>query len=135
MTHWIRRPLIDWCAEQGHTARDCVKLLMGLAREQPLVAMFAVESDLCPVVAAGLSGVFSALPRVLPADVERRGAFTAGDIVQLGQLNDFVTSLEFCDSVPSTSIPDFVDFIGFQKGFTWFCATTVTGLAVFSNGI
>ena len=84
---------------QGQTARDSLKLLMALAREQQLLVAFTLESNFCPIVATSLSAVFSALPRMLPAGVEKEGMFSSTDIVQLKEVEDFVTSLEFCDSV------------------------------------
>ena len=84
---------------QGQTARDSLKLLMALAKEQQLLSVFTLESDFCPIVAGGLCAVFSDLPRVLPASVEKEGMFSSADIIQLAEVENFVTTLEFCDSV------------------------------------
>lgn len=85
---------------QGQTSRDNLKLLMALAKEQQLLAQFiALHSDLCPVVATGLSAVFSDLPRPLPEQVEQAGMLSAMDVECLKEVEHFVTSLEFCDSV------------------------------------
>ena len=85
---------------QGQTSRDNLKLLMALAKEQQLLAQFiALHSDLCPIVATGLSAVFSDLPRPLPLQVEQAGMLSAMDVESLKEVENFVTSLEFCDSV------------------------------------
>lgn len=85
---------------QGQTSRDNLKLLMALAKEHQLLAQFiALHSDLCPVVATGLSAVFSDLPRPLPEQVEQAGMLSAMDVECLKEVEHFVTSLEFCDSV------------------------------------
>ena len=88
------------CGAQGQTSRDNLKLLMALAKEHQLLAQFiALHSDLCPIVATGLSAVFSDLPRPLPVRVEKAGMLSAMDIESLKEVENFVTSLEFCDSV------------------------------------
>ena len=85
---------------QGQTSRDNLKLLMALAKEQQLLAQFiALHSDLCPIVATGLSAVFSDLPRPLPKEVEQAGMLSAMDVESMREVENFVTSLEFCDSV------------------------------------
>lgn len=85
---------------QGQTSRDNLKLLMALAKEHQLLAQFiALHSDLCPIVATGLSAVFSDLPRPLPKQVEKVGMLSAMDVESMKEVENFVTSLEFCDSV------------------------------------
>lgn len=85
---------------QGQTSRDNLKLLIALAKEQQLLAQFiALHSDLCPIVATGLTAVFSDLPHPLPEHVERAGMLSAMDVECLKEVEHFVTSLEFCDSV------------------------------------
>ncbi|XP_046455760.1 FHF complex subunit HOOK interacting protein 1B-like isoform X2 [Daphnia pulex] len=92
------------CGAQGQTSRDNLKLLMALAKEHQLLAQFiALHSDLCPIVATGLSAVFSDLPRPLPGHIEKAGMLSAMDIESLKEVENFVTSLEFCDSVLETS--------------------------------
>lgn len=85
---------------QGQTSRDNLKLLMSLAKEQQLLAQFiALQSDFCPIVATGLSAVYSDLPRLLPKHVEEAGMLSGLDIESIKEVEMFVTSLEFCDSV------------------------------------
>jgi len=84
----------------GQTSRDNLKLLISLAKEQQLLAQFiALQSDFCPIVATGLSAVYSDLPRLLPNHVEKAGMLSAIDIESIKEVEVFVTSLEFCDSV------------------------------------
>lgn len=88
------------CGAQGQTSRDNLKLLMALAKEHQLLAQFiALHSDLCPVVATGLSALFSDLPRPLPWHVQNAGMLSHLDIESLKEVENFVTSVEFCDSV------------------------------------
>ncbi|KAK4014764.1 hypothetical protein OUZ56_027272 [Daphnia magna] len=92
------------CGAQGQTSRDNLKLLMALAKEHQLLAQFiALHSDLCPVVATGLSALFSDLPRPLPWHVQNAGMLSHLDIESLKEVENFVTSVEFCDSILETS--------------------------------
>ena len=85
---------------QGQTSRDNLKLLMSLAKEQQLLAQFiALQSDFCPIVATGLSAIYSDLPRLLPKHVEEAGMLSALDVESIKEVEVFVTCLEFCDSV------------------------------------
>lgn len=85
---------------QGQSSRDNLKLLMSLAKEQQLLAQFiAIQSDFCPIVATGLSAVYSDLPRLLPKHAEQAGMISLLDIESIKEVEVFVTSLEFCDSV------------------------------------
>ena len=43
--------------------------------------------------------MFSDLPRPLPLQVEQAGMLSAMDVESLKEVENFVTSLEFCDSV------------------------------------
>ena len=98
MTLLIRN--LNESGPRGQTSRDNLKLLMALAKEQQLLAQFmALHSDLCPVVASVLSALFSRLPRSLPEKIERAGMLSAVDVETLKEVESFVTSLEFCDSV------------------------------------
>lgn len=85
---------------QGQTSRDNLKLLMSLARENQLLTHYvALQSNFCPIVATGLSAVYSALPRLLPKHIEEAGFISALDLSAFKDVESFVTSLEFCDTV------------------------------------
>ena len=85
---------------QGQTSRDSLKLLMSLDKEEQLLAHYiATESNFCPIVATGLSAVFSALPRLLPSSIEETGMISVMDIENMKEVDDFVTTFEFCDTV------------------------------------
>lgn len=89
---------------QGQTAREGLKILMCLAKEQQLLTAYTLESSFCPIVATGLSPLFSALPHVLPPAVQKAGMFSSSDVDQLKEVKNFVTALEFCDSVSIFSL-------------------------------
>ena len=73
---------------------------MSLAKEHDLLTQYiAYQSDFCPIVATGLSAVFSDLPRLLPKEVEEVGMLSSLDVESIKELEEFVTCLEFCDSV------------------------------------
>ena len=85
---------------QGQTSRDVLKLLISLSKEHELLAQYiSLQSDFCPIVATGLSAVFSDLPRLLPKEVEELGMLSSVDVEAIKELEEFVTCLEFCDSV------------------------------------
>ena len=88
---------------EGQISRDSLKLLMSLDKEQQLLAQYiAIESNFCPIVATGLSAVFSDLPRLLPPSIEEIGMISMMDIEHVKEIDDFVTTLEFCDTVVFT---------------------------------
>lgn len=101
---------------QGQTSRDNLKLLMSLAKENQLLTHYiALQSNFCPIVATGLSAVYSDLPRLLPKHIEEAGVISALDLGAFKDVENFVTSLEFCDSVLS--------FLQFSElSFNFLCA-------------
>lgn len=59
---------------------------------------------LLQVLAAGLSGLYSMLPRSLTIESEGWHRLTAEDINDLPQLQLFLNSLEFCNAVVQVSL-------------------------------
>lgn len=56
------------------------------------------------VLATGLSGLYSLLPRKLPNVAEDWHQFTAEDIAEMPELAMFLNSLEFCNAVIQVSL-------------------------------
>ncbi|PAA68378.1 hypothetical protein BOX15_Mlig021115g2 [Macrostomum lignano] len=60
-------PYVHREASIGQHARDALLLVMALsARNQEVGRFIAFSSDFCPVLATGLSGLYSSLPAVCP---------------------------------------------------------------------
>lgn len=93
----------------GQQARDALLLCMAIARTNDVIGKYiAEESDFCPVLATGLSGLYSALPRKLSnqsfyADDWQR--ITNDDVQEIPELETFLNSLEFCNAVVQISHP------------------------------
>ncbi|KAK2715919.1 FHF complex subunit HOOK-interacting protein 1B-like isoform X2 [Artemia franciscana] len=83
----------------GQQARDSLILCLSLANERSYIGYYIAEhSNFNPVLATGLSGLYSALPRQLSEGVEDRGWLSTEDINSIPELSSFVASLEFCSS-------------------------------------
>ncbi|XP_003743024.1 UPF0518 protein GF15501 [Galendromus occidentalis] len=94
----------------GHQARDAILLCMCLAaknhaRMDELGRYMANHSTFCPVLATGLSGLYSVLPRKLGAQSEDWFRLTDEDIHEIPELASFLNSLEFCNAVTQVSHP------------------------------
>lgn len=90
----------------GQQARDALLLCMALSRRNESIGMYIAEhSNFCPVLATGLSGLYSVLPRKLPVVSEDWYKFTPEDIQEMTELAMFLNSLEFCNAVIQVSHP------------------------------
>ncbi|XP_064482012.1 FHF complex subunit HOOK-interacting protein 1B-like isoform X3 [Ornithodoros turicata] len=90
----------------GQQARDALLLCMALSRKNQSVGLYIAEhSNFCPVLATGLSGLYSVLPRKLPIMAEDWHKLTPEDIQELPELAMFLNSLEFCNAVIQVSHP------------------------------
>ncbi|KAF0300186.1 FTS and Hook-interacting protein [Amphibalanus amphitrite] len=79
----------------GATAREALLRCTRLSADsRPLAEFIVHHSDFCEVLATGLSGLYSALPRTPPAEDE-----------DLPEVDAFVCSLQFCNSVLQTCHP------------------------------
>ncbi|XP_054264121.1 FHIP family protein AGAP011705 isoform X2 [Macrosteles quadrilineatus] len=84
----------------GQQARDALLLCMVLSKTNPPIAEFiAHQSTVCPVLATGLSGLYSALPRKLAISTEDWYRFTPDDVNEIPELVAFMNNLEFCNAV------------------------------------
>ena len=57
------------------------------------------------VLATGLSGLYSRLPRKLSIEAEDWHRFTPDDVAEIKELTTFINSLEFCNVVVQISHP------------------------------
>ncbi|XP_063415615.1 FHF complex subunit HOOK-interacting protein 1A-like isoform X2 [Mytilus trossulus] len=90
----------------GQQARDALLLIMSLSSKHPHIGQYIAEhSDFCPVLATGLSGLYSSLPRKLPNTSEDWSCITQKDITVTPELQMFLNSLEFCNAVVQISDP------------------------------
>jgi hypothetical protein len=93
----------------GQQARDALLLCMALSRTNESIAKYvAQESNFCPVLATGLSGLYSSLPRILfnsSIHSDDWHQITTEDIQNNQELEIFLNSLEFCNAVAQIAHP------------------------------
>ena len=92
-------------------ARDALLHILQLARRNDELQQFIlVDSDFCQMVAVGLSALYSALPSVLSPHVKGIWRLTGRDIsAHVPELQPFLTTLEFCNSVARVASGRVVD--------------------------
>lgn len=86
----------------GSTARDALLLCAKMSARCPQLADFMLSGNTCPVLATGLSGLYSLLPRTLNDKIYR---LTSDDVNQVHKLTLFIDSLEFCNAVAQVAHP------------------------------
>ncbi|KAK7479180.1 hypothetical protein BaRGS_00029524 [Batillaria attramentaria] len=90
----------------GQRARDALLLLMTLSARHPHIGHYIAEnSDFCPVLATGLSGLYSSLPRKITPPSDDWFALTEDDCQRIVDLQMFLNSLEFCNAVVQVAHP------------------------------
>ncbi|XP_069165218.1 FHIP family protein AGAP011705 isoform X3 [Procambarus clarkii] len=90
----------------GQQARDALLLCMALSASHTSVGQYiAQHSNFCPVLAAGLSGLYSMLPRSLSVESDGWHRLCMEDIADISQLQLFLNSLEFCNAVVQVAHP------------------------------
>lgn len=112
----------------GQQARDALLLCMSLSKKNDLVGAYITEnSNVCPVriifcyglyrfhrdlnlnyirlqvLATGLNGLYSLLPRKLEIETEDWHRLTPDDINELPELTHFINSFEFCNAIAQVS--------------------------------
>ncbi|XP_065110767.1 FHF complex subunit HOOK-interacting protein 1A [Paramisgurnus dabryanus] len=93
-------PFIHREGSVGQQARDALLLIMALSAENHVVAKHIAENTyFCPVLATGLSGLYSSLPTKLDVPNEEWHCLHHEDWQQLPALVQFLNSLEFCNAV------------------------------------
>ncbi|XP_069834783.1 FHF complex subunit HOOK-interacting protein 1A [Dendropsophus ebraccatus] len=109
-------PFIHREGTVGQQARDALLFIMSLSAENNMVAKHIVESTyFCPVLATGLSGLYSSLPTKLEDKGEEWHCLVKEDWLQVPSLIQFMNSLEFCNAVIQVAHPliraQLVDYI------------------------
>ncbi|XP_068606730.1 FHF complex subunit HOOK-interacting protein 1A [Brachionichthys hirsutus] len=94
----------------GQQARDALLLIMSLSAENERVATHVAENTFfCPVLATGLSGLYSSLPAKLEVPNDEWHCLREDDCLQMPSLIQFLNSLEFCNAVIQVAHPDIRD--------------------------
>ncbi|XP_017296514.1 protein FAM160A1 isoform X2 [Kryptolebias marmoratus] len=90
----------------GQQARDALLLIMSLSASEPRVAQHITENTyFCPVLATGLSGLYSSLPAKLQVYSEDWHCLEQADWQQVPALVHFLHSLDFCSAVIKVAHP------------------------------
>ncbi|XP_029796023.1 protein FAM160A1 [Suricata suricatta] len=99
-------PFIHREGTVGQQARDALLFIMSLSAENSMVANHIVENTyFCPVLATGLSGLYSSLPTKLEEKGEEWHCLLRDDWLLLPALVQFMNSLEFCNAVIQVAHP------------------------------
>ncbi|XP_034836130.1 FHIP family protein GJ17503-like isoform X1 [Maniola hyperantus] len=85
----------------GSVARDAFLLCAKMSAKCPPLAHCLLTGNACPILATGLSGLYSLLPRSLGDTVK----LTPDDVNQVHKLTLFIDSLEFCNAVAQVAHP------------------------------
>ncbi|XP_071244591.1 FHF complex subunit HOOK-interacting protein 1A-like [Salvelinus alpinus] len=94
----------------GQQARDALLLIMSLSAENQRVAQHIAENTyFCPVLATGLSGLYSSLPTKLEVPSEEWHCLHREDWLHMPTLVQFLNSLEFCNAVIQVAHPSIRD--------------------------
>uniref|UniRef100_A0A8D0A930 FHF complex subunit HOOK interacting protein 1A n=1 Tax=Sander lucioperca TaxID=283035 RepID=A0A8D0A930_SANLU len=90
----------------GQQARDALLLIMSLSASDPRVAQHIAQNTFfCPVLATGLSGLYSSLPARLQVYSEDWHCLDQADWQQVPALVHFLHSLDFCSAVTKVAHP------------------------------
>ncbi|XP_039535004.1 protein FAM160A1 [Pimephales promelas] len=103
-------PFIHRDGTVGTQARDALTLIMSLSSQNALVAKHIVENTyFCPVLATGLSGLYSGLPAKLEVYSDGWFCLEEHDWLQVPALFQFLNSLHFCCTVCKVAHPSIRD--------------------------
>ncbi|XP_075774130.1 LOW QUALITY PROTEIN: FHF complex subunit HOOK-interacting protein 1B-like [Pelodiscus sinensis] len=113
-------PFLHHEGTTGQQARDALLLLLALAGAHPPVAAYVAErSYFCPVLATGLSALYSSLPRKIEVRADDWHCLRREDWTGVPALVLFMNSLEFCNAVLQVAPPvvrkQLVDYV--HNGF------------------
>ncbi|XP_017888480.1 UPF0518 protein AAEL005291 isoform X2 [Ceratina calcarata] len=90
----------------GQQARDSMLLCMSLSKKNDEVGLYIADhSNICPVLATGLSGLYSLLPRKLDIETDDWYQLTPDDVNDLPALMHLMNSLDFCNAVAQVAHP------------------------------
>ena len=95
LTPFLHRP-----DSQGQLARDSLVLCVSLSSQHLNMETYISDhSNFCPILATGLSGLYSALPRSLAVDSPSWHRLEPSDGQDIPGLENIITSLELCSAV------------------------------------
>ncbi|XP_018019872.1 FHF complex subunit HOOK interacting protein 1A isoform X2 [Hyalella azteca] len=96
-------PFVHREGDLGQQARDALLLCMALSNTNPPVGQYIADtSNFCPLLAAGMCGLYSTLPRTLPSAVAGSDdwhGISATHVPLIPNLQAFLNALEFCNAV------------------------------------
>nr|XP_012233119.1 PREDICTED: UPF0518 protein CPIJ015043-like isoform X2 [Linepithema humile] len=99
-------PYVHQEGSVGQQARDAMLLCMSLSKKNDEVGLYIVDhSNICPVLATGLSGLYSVLPRKLEIETDDWHQLTPDDVNEISELTQLMNSLEFCNAVAQVAHP------------------------------
>ncbi|XP_062430739.1 FHF complex subunit HOOK-interacting protein 1A [Rhea pennata] len=99
-------PFIHREGTVGQQARDALLFIMSLSAENNVVANHIAENTyFCPVLATGLSGLYSSLPTKLEENGDEWHCLLKDDWLLSPALVQFMNSLEFCNAVVQVAHP------------------------------
>uniref|UniRef100_A0A3B4AT11 FHF complex subunit HOOK-interacting protein 1B n=1 Tax=Periophthalmus magnuspinnatus TaxID=409849 RepID=A0A3B4AT11_9GOBI len=99
-------PFIHRDGALGQQARDALLLVMAASASHEAVARYIAENSyFCPVLATGLSALYSSLPRKIDVRGDDWHALRREDWMGVSSLVLFMNSLEFCNAVVQVSHP------------------------------
>ncbi|KAK7938796.1 hypothetical protein WMY93_002122 [Mugilogobius chulae] len=99
-------PFIHRDGSLGQQARDALLLVMAASATHEAVARYISENSyFCPVLATGLSALYSSLPRKIDVRGDDWHALRREDWMGVSSLVLFMNSLEFCNAVVQVSHP------------------------------
>ncbi len=89
----------------GSAAQEAILLCLNLASEQPDAAACVAEGPFCRALAAGMAGLYSTLPAVLP-NTRAAWRLACNDVkTSLPQLGALLTYVRFCDRALGAAPP------------------------------
>ncbi|KAI2660733.1 FHF complex subunit HOOK interacting protein 1B [Labeo rohita] len=99
-------PFIHRDGSLGQQARDALLLVMATSASNHAVARHIAENSyFCPVLATGLSALYSSLPRKIEVRGDDWHALRREDWIGVSSLVLFMNSLEFCNAVVQVAHP------------------------------
>ncbi|XP_067420719.1 FHF complex subunit HOOK-interacting protein 1B isoform X2 [Emydura macquarii macquarii] len=102
-------PFIHHEGLTGQQARDALLLLMAVSASNRTVAEYIADSSyFCPVLATGLSALYSSLPRKIEVHGDDWHCLRREDWIGVAPLVLFMNSLEFCNAVIQTAVEELI---------------------------
>ncbi|XP_038153378.1 FTS and Hook-interacting protein homolog [Cyprinodon tularosa] len=99
-------PFIHRDGAIGQQARDALLLVMAASASHDAVARYITENSyFCPVLATGLSALYSSLPRKIEVRGDDWHSLRREDWIGVSSLVLFMNSLEFCNAVVQVAHP------------------------------